>query len=106
MGGGFDRGSLVALPPEMRARYATHLGDILPAGARMLLLTVVYDPSEMSGPPHCVTDDEVRERFGERFRIEKLAENGPSEPPPPFQARGLTSISEGIWMLERHRDGA
>lgn len=101
VGGGFDRGSLVALPPETRARYAAHLAEILPAGARMLLLTVVYDQSEMAGPPHSVPDDEVEALFAEHFRLERRAASGPSEPPPHFQARGLKSISEAVWILER-----
>lgn len=35
----YDRASLTALPPELRAAYARHLRDILPAAARILLLT-------------------------------------------------------------------
>ncbi len=100
--GAFDRGSLVALPPEMRSRYAEHLGRILPGGAKVLLLTVIYDQNEMNGPPHSVPAEEVESLFGAAFRTEQLAVNGPGEPPPPFQARGMKSISEGIWLLERN----
>jgi thiopurine S-methyltransferase len=99
--GVFDRGSLVALPPEMRRRYAEHMAAILPGGARVLLLAVDYDQSEMNGPPHSVPADEVEALFGRAFAIERLAEHGPSDPPPHFRDRGLRSMSEVIWRLER-----
>lgn len=47
----YDRASLVALPPEMRERYAQHLHRILPARVPMLLVTMDYPQAEMSGPP-------------------------------------------------------
>ena len=101
VGGVFDRGSLVALPPELRRRYATHMAEILPDGAQILLLTVDYDQSEMKGPPHSVPYDEVASLFEKSFTLDRLDQKGPSDPPPPFKARGLSSISESICRLER-----
>jgi thiopurine S-methyltransferase len=99
--GVFDRGSLVALPPEMRRRYADHMARILPPGAQVLLVTVDYDQSEMNGPPHSVPAREIEALYAERFEIERLAAHGPSEPPPHFQERGLRSMCEVIWRLAR-----
>ncbi len=104
--GVFDRGSLVALPPEMRRRYAEHMAAILPVGARVLLLAVDYDQSEMNGPPHSVPADEIEALFGRDFAIERLARHGPSDPPPHFRERGLRSMSEVVWRLERRATSA
>jgi len=101
VGGVFDRGSLVALPPELRRRYAEHMANVLPDGAQVLLLTVDYNQSEMKGPPHSVPEDEVASLFEKSFTLDLLDQKGPSDPPPPFKARGLSSISESIWRLER-----
>jgi thiopurine S-methyltransferase len=99
--GVFDRGSLVALPPEMRRRYAEQMTAILPVGARVLLLAVDYDQREMNGPPHSVPADEIEALFGAAFEIERLAVHGPSDPPPHFRERGLRSMSEVVWRLDR-----
>jgi len=54
----YDRAALVALPPDMRQRYAHHLLRILPLGTRILLVTLDYLQHEMAGPPFAVSFDE------------------------------------------------
>lgn len=67
----FDRAAIVALPPDMRARYAAHLRSLLPRGTRILTVTFDYDESRFSGPPFAVSDAELR-RLYEGARIEPL----------------------------------
>ncbi len=67
----YDRASLIALPLEMRARYAAQLQRGLPAGTPGLLLTVEYHQDEMNGPPFAVREDEVRRLFTENFSLER-----------------------------------
>ncbi len=78
--GVFDRGSLVALPPEMRARYAQHLARILPDTVEMLLITIEYDQSVVGGPPHSVPTDEIEALFGRDFALRRLHLSEPSSP--------------------------
>lgn len=106
VGGVFDRGSLVALPPEMRARYAAHLTTILPVGARVLLVTVAYAEGDMNGPPHSVPDAEVEARFADAFTLERIEHVGPQAPPERFLERGLKAMTESVWRLERRSDGS
>ncbi|MFT8718749.1 thiopurine S-methyltransferase [Acetobacter sp.] len=54
----YDRAALIALPPEMRKRYATHVISITQT-APQFLITLDYDQSLYSGPPFAVADDEV-----------------------------------------------
>ncbi len=56
----YDRAALVALPPEMRRRYAAHLA-LLPAGCRGLLITLDYPQQQMEGPPFAVPEPEIRQ---------------------------------------------
>ncbi|MEM9174970.1 MAG: thiopurine S-methyltransferase [Myxococcota bacterium] len=106
VGGVFDRGSLVALPPEMRARYAAHLTKILPATVRILLLTFEYDQSVVDGPPHSVPAEEVVALFGDAFALTRRFLSEPSPPRQPhFIEAGLESTQESVWVLERSPDG-
>lgn len=66
----YDRAALIALPPEMRARYATHMRACLPKGTPMLILTLEYDQSEMDGPPFSVSEAEIRSLYGGDYSVE------------------------------------
>lgn len=99
IGGLYDRAALVALPTEMRARYAAHIGRLLPAGTAGLLLTIDYDQSEMEGPPFSVGDSEVAAIFGERFSVERLASIDVLDRTR-FRDR-LTGLTEQIYALRR-----
>lgn len=54
----FDRAALVALPGDMRVRYAQHLADVTGC-APQILVTFEYDQNLMTGPPFSVDEDEV-----------------------------------------------
>jgi len=69
----YDRASLVALPPDMRERYARHVVDILPRGTQILLVTFDYPQSEMQGPPFAVSVQEVEALYGNYADIRLLA---------------------------------
>lgn len=64
----YDRAALVALPPDMRLRYAEHL-KTLSGTAPQLLLCVEYDQDVMSGPPFAIDRDEVRARYESAYDI-------------------------------------
>ncbi len=101
--GVFDRGSLVALPQEMRHHYAEHLLTILPLGAQILLLTIEYDQSVASGPPFAVHPDEVTALFGARCAVSML-DSAPGEPMPPrFQAQGIRTAGESTYRIVKER---
>lgn len=56
----WDRAALIALPPEVRPRYAAHAQSLAPRG---LLVSFTYDQSKRDGPPFSVPDDEVRSLY-------------------------------------------
>lgn len=69
----YDRAALVALPEEMRRRYAAHLSAIT-SNAPQLLVTFEYDQNLMQGPPFSISEAEVMRCHGERFTVERLAD--------------------------------
>jgi thiopurine S-methyltransferase len=95
----FDRASLIAMPPQMRPRYAMQLQGILHPENKVLLVTLDYDQARMSGPPFSVQDDEVRALLGGRFRIQRLAELDVLAENERFRQRGLTRLLERVYAL-------
>lgn len=97
----YDRASLVALPPEMRRRYAAHLASLIPPGCRLLLITLDYPQEQMNGPPFAVAEAEVRELFSADFEVERLEYKDVLAEEPRFRAKGLTRFEECAWRLVR-----
>jgi thiopurine S-methyltransferase len=56
----YDRAALIALPPDLRPRYAAALRSLLPAAAPLLVITLEYDQRAMQGPPFSVPESELR----------------------------------------------
>lgn len=99
--GCYDRGSFVALPPDLRVRYAEHMMKILPEKMTILMLTLEYDQSKMPGPPHSVSQEEVENLFGGAFEIEELWSSGWIEATPRFRTRGLETWCNHALRLTR-----
>jgi len=59
----YDRAALVALPPELRARYAQHTRALLVEHAPAVVVTFEYDQAGLAGPPFSVREEEVREIY-------------------------------------------
>lgn len=89
--GVYDRASLIALPPDMRPRYAGHLAAILPAKAEILLVTLEYPQMLMPGPPFSVGEAEVWKLFEARYRAEVLQRKDILAENPHLRDRGLTA---------------
>lgn len=97
----YDRASLIAMNDALRARYAEHLGRILPLGSRGLLLSIDYDQSKMQGPPFAVSAETVERLLGGHFDIEELlCESGP-ERLGNLKDRGLDTLTERAYRLNR-----
>ena len=96
----FDRAALIALPPELRVRYAHELYAKLPAGCRGLLISLEYAQAEREGPPFSVPEAEVRENFGRDWTIE-LLERRPIPPEHPGFVSGVSRLETTAYALQR-----
>ena len=91
----YDRGALVALTPELRARYAEHTSALLSDDAEQLVLTVDYDQSVCDGPPFSLTEQEIT---GYWPRLQQIASvDDTQNAPPKFLDAGLTRMHEVVW---------
>jgi len=67
----FDRAALVALPQDMRVRYADHMVMITGA-APQLVVTFVYDQTQMTGPPFSTPEAEIKARYSTAYDLRSL----------------------------------
>ena len=95
----YDRAALIALPPELRARYVRHVYGHLPAGCRTLLLTLDYPQADMDGPPFAVPEAEIRALYGDRWHIERLESRDILAQEPKFAARGVSRLHTEVFRL-------
>jgi len=98
--GVYDRASLIALPPEMRGRYAAKLQELAP-GATVFLVTLEYEQSQMPGPPFSVGHDEVTTLYSDSCHIEEVYSEEAIGENPRFAARGVDSLVERVYLLKK-----
>ena len=97
----YDRAALIALPPELRARYAAHLMGSLRPAATVLLIAMAYDQAEMDGPPFAVSSADVQALYGRDCDIETLFEHDALSIGDHLAAKGLTRATENVYRLTR-----
>ena len=98
--GVYDRGALVALPPEMRSRYVEHVYGGLAAGYRGMLLTLEYDIALMDGPPFSIPSNEVGALFSGHTQPRELNRMDIIEHELKFAERGLDTLNSVVWRLD------
>ncbi|MBI1251364.1 MAG: thiopurine S-methyltransferase [Alphaproteobacteria bacterium] len=91
----YDRAALVALPLDLRARYADFV-PALTALAPQLVIAFTYDQAQMDGPPFCVDADAVRALYGAQFDVALLQSAA-------IQGglKGKVAATEDVWALRR-----
>ncbi|MDD2661317.1 MAG: thiopurine S-methyltransferase [Methylococcales bacterium] len=95
----YDRASLVALPPDMRAAYAAKMRHLLGPETKMLLLAFDYPQHEMPGPPFSVTAQEVQTLYRSWCNVELLHTEDILDREPQFRNRGVSRMQEQVYVL-------
>lgn len=97
----FDRASMVAMPVDLREKYAAHMANLLKPGVEMLLVSMEYPENEMSGPPFSVSEANINSLFSENFDVKLLATIDSLANNSRLADRGITSMEEKIYQLTR-----
>lgn len=100
--GTYDRGALIALPPDRRPIYADHIQRVIPDGGEVLLLTLEYDQTKVPGPPFSVPAQEVETLYGRRCRVEQLDCFETDLVPPHFKEARLGSVTESVYRITKN----
>lgn len=90
----YDRAALVALPADLRSKYASHLVDLTNT-APQLLITYEYSQPLMQGPPFSVGEDELKQLYGAAYQL-KLMERKDVE----GRLKGKIASTETAWLLQ------
>ncbi|QXI26965.1 thiopurine S-methyltransferase [Pseudomonas vanderleydeniana] len=101
----YDRAAMIALPPAMRERYASHLTRMLPGGCQGLLITLDYDQSLLDGPPFAVLDGEVRSLLEPGWEVQVEEERDVLADSGKFLKAGVTRLEERVYRLVRNEIG-
>ncbi len=67
----YDRAAFVALPPEMRVSYSSHVNQISQQ-APQLLISYQYDQALMAGPPFASTPQDIADNYGSLYQLDSL----------------------------------
>ncbi len=97
----YDRAALIALPPELRRRYAETTYARLPAGCRGLLITLEYPQAEKQGPPFSVEEAEVRALFEPEWQVSLLDRRDILAQQPAFMAEGVGALATAVYRLDK-----
>ncbi|XP_019729224.1 probable thiopurine S-methyltransferase [Hippocampus comes] len=68
----WDRGSLVAINPRDREKYASLIMSLMAQDCKYLLSTLMYNPELYKGPPFVVPGEQIPGLFGKQCNVELL----------------------------------
>jgi thiopurine S-methyltransferase len=91
----YDRAALVALPKDLRIKYAQHLMQITDK-APQLIVVYEYNQNEMSGPPFSIKEAEVTQHYGNNYHLKRIASTDV-----PGGMKGQIPAKENVWLLEK-----
>ena len=89
------------MPKATRDRYAAALSRNLPQQAGIFLIALDYPEDEISGPPFCVSRNEVDRLYGEVFEIKLLETRDGLAASQNLVDRGVTRLEEATYLLRR-----
>jgi thiopurine S-methyltransferase len=97
----YDRAALISWASELRPAYVEHLAELMSSGTQMLLITLEYSQSQMSGPPFSLMSDEVHRLYAPNFKIQEIARGDILGSEPRLRGRGVTQLIEVCYHLVR-----
>lgn len=101
----WDRASLIALVPALRAKYVQSVSGALAPGGRILLRTLERaagtEVAKKAGPPYSVSDAQVHALYGGLYDIKLLDVKEMIDDYPRFRESGLKSVIERSYLLTK-----
>jgi len=103
----FDRGSLVAVDPSVRAQYMQVMSSMIAPGGRVLLVAVERDATKdgKRGPPFEVTEADLRTLCAKTFDVSLLERTDVLAQNQRFKDLGVTRMNECVYLLTRLEHG-
>lgn len=99
--GFYDRAALIAWPEHMRVDYVKKLAELLPVGAKGLLVSLDYPQADYDGPPFAVSHDWIMANMTADFDISLLSELEVLNDNPKFVVKNVPWLTESVYKLVR-----
>ena len=96
----YDRASIIALPKEIRKKYAEHLTQVISA-PHIFLITIEYDQEKVQGPPYSVPQDEIYSYYSHHYNIKIEAEVIINEGLPPRFSEQNLEIKKTVYSMTK-----
>ncbi|XP_068189253.1 probable thiopurine S-methyltransferase isoform X2 [Antennarius striatus] len=93
----WDRGSLVAINPKDRDKYAALMTSLMAQDCRYLLWTIVYNAELYGGPPFSVPHEQVQSLYGTSCDLELLYSEESLKQK--YQSWGVDSVTENVHLI-------
>ncbi|EJM97668.1 thiopurine S-methyltransferase [Herbaspirillum sp. YR522] len=101
--GAYDRAALIALPPQMRARYVERVYGRLAPNYCGLLITLEYEQQLMEGPPFAVAEEEVQRLYAAHTDVLVMERRDILAQETKFIERGLQRLDTVVYDLQGGR---
>lgn len=95
----YDRAALVALPFEMRKKYAQVIRQSLKPKGKYLLIVYEYDQAKLEGPPFSVDANEIHRLYEEKFTVKLMESQRPMTEGPRLSA--FENLEQKVYVLEK-----
>ena len=95
----YDRAALIALPPDLRQRYAQTAWRRLPAGCTGLLVTLEYPQEQKDGPPFSVEEPEVRQLLEPDWSVSVLERRDILADEDRFSEAGVSALHTTVYRV-------
>jgi thiopurine S-methyltransferase len=95
----YDRAALVALPFELRKKYAKVIKRSLQNGGQYFLVVYEYDQTKIDGPPFSVDANEIHDLYQNDFTIKLLETDTSIKPGSKFSV--LSCLKQKTYILEK-----
>lgn len=99
--GVYDCKALIALPEEMRKRYAKHLSTCLSTDTKILLLSMESPDVVKSRPPFPVSQDEIKSLYHHDFNVQQIVHEKLTTLPENLIKKGYQEVIKTIYCLTK-----
>lgn len=96
----YDRAALIALPDALRKQYAKKIINLSSPNTQILLISLYYDESQISGPPFSVPKETIMTLYQDHFQITWLYELPSATLPSHLIEKGLQTAGELVCLLQ------
>jgi thiopurine S-methyltransferase len=90
----YDRAALVAMPAELRTRYANQV-QRLSGYAPQLVITYEYDQAVLAGPPFSISEADMHTYFDQQYEMQLLV-----DAPLAGGLKGKCPAQEKVWLMQ------